>query len=184
VRAGLTVARVVHLATHAVLSARSPWLSTIALANGAALDLATLSGLELQADLVTLSACDTARGTLGKSDETLGFARGLIAAGARRTLVSLWPVSDVATCELMTVFYRELAAGRPVVQALRTAQLHVRDLPGDAIAALVDGLVAEDGALASAGRRHATLADVPEPAPPAEGFAHPSFWAPFVLIGL
>ncbi len=169
VRDAIQAARFVHLGTHGIMSPRSPWLSTIALAHGESLDLATLAALELHAELVTLSACNTARGSVDRSDEVLGFARGLIAAGARRVLVSLWPVSDIATCELMTVFYRELAAGAAAAQALRTAQRHVRTLDAGAIA----------GPAAKRVRRDFLGTSDPETA----SFAPPTFWAPFVLIG-
>jgi CHAT domain-containing protein len=179
-RACIPEARVVHLATHGVVSMRSPWLSKIALANGEAIDLAVLGDLNLQADLVTLSACDTAQGAVGKSDEVLGFARGVLAAGARRTLISLWPVSDLATCELMTAFYREIGTGRPVAQALRTAQLHVRGLDAHAVADLAARLAAEGTPVALHRRRDIVRRSIACDA----GFAHPSFWAPFMLVGL
>lgn len=172
---------ILHLATHGVVSPRSPWLSTIALASGAALDLATLSSWHISADLVALSACDTARGEAGSGDEVLGFARGLLAAGARRTLVSLWPVSDVATCALMTELYRRLAAGAPVASALRDAQNHVRRMPPDAVRAFHAQLVADDAAIGGDTRRDAAPED---PTPLGDSFDHPSFWAPFVLLGL
>lgn len=133
-----------------VVSSRSPWLSTIVLASGAELDLATLSSLHISADLVALSACDTAHGEAGYGDEVLGFARGLLAAGAWRTLVSLWPVSDVATCALMTEMYRRLA-------------------------------VAEDATITGDTRRDAKPE---EPTLVGDSFDHPSFWAPFALLGL
>jgi CHAT domain-containing protein len=176
VREVIQTARYVHLGTHGLLSSQSPWLSTIALANGESLDLATLGALELQAELVTLSACNTARGSVGKSDEVLGFARALVAAGARRVLVSLWPVSDVATCELMTVFYRELANGAAAPHALRTAQQAVRTLDAAAVAKITAELAAS-----GATRVRRDLAGKRDP--DAVTFAHPTFWAPFVLVG-
>lgn len=169
----LPAVKVVHLATHGIASETSPWLSTIALAHRQGLDLATLQGSKLDADLVTLSACDTARGTIGRNDEVIGFARGLIAAGARRAITSLWTVSDNSTCELMAKFYAELAAGRPVAQALRAAQIHVRDLPDDQVQALANA-VETDIVRDLKGTRSA----------PTTKYAKPKFWAPFMLIGL
>ncbi|MEJ7598632.1 MAG: CHAT domain-containing protein [Kofleriaceae bacterium] len=153
VRAVIHTARYVHLGTHGLLSP-SPWLSKIALANGESLDLATLGELELQAELVTLSACNTARGSVGKSDEVLGFARALVAAGARRVVASLWPVSDIATCELMAVFYRELANGLAAPHALRVAQHHLRTLDASAVSRLNGELIAAGATRTRRSGRH------------------------------
>jgi CHAT domain-containing protein len=79
----------------------------------------------LQANLITLSACETGVGAVGKAEGTLGFQRAFLSAGARNVLVSLWEINDVATAKLMTAFYRAWTnPTHPVTksEALRLAQ--------------------------------------------------------------
>lgn len=75
--------------------------------------------------MVTLSACETGRHQVAVGDELVGLCRGFFAAGTQSLLVSLWMVDDQATAALMRLFYQELQSGRPVHQALRTAQLAI-----------------------------------------------------------
>ncbi len=124
--------RIVHFATHGILDAEHPELSGIALSrvdrqgrprNGF-LYAHEIYRLDLPADLVVLSACQTALGREIRGDGLVGLTRGFLYAGARQVLVSLWPVDDRATAELMRRFYREmLGAGRPPAAALRAAQV-------------------------------------------------------------
>jgi CHAT domain-containing protein len=183
----LEKARVVHFATHGFLSNESPWLSSILLADGGALRLDDLVGLRLRADLVVLSACQTGRGEFNGGDDVLGFARGLLAAGARSAVVSLWPVDDDATSLLMAHFYRLLRQGVGPPAALQGAQNHLRTLGPEAMAgelARLKEALEETGhpALANdVGRlRHA----VPK-ATTSREFAResPFYWAPFLLVG-
>ncbi len=83
-------------------------------------------GLADSAPLVTLSACETGRSQVAVGDELVGLCRGFFSAGARSLVVSLWTVDDNSTARLMRRFYEELRAGRPVNQALRTAQLAIK----------------------------------------------------------
>ena len=74
-------------------------------------------GLPFGADLVTLSACDTALGAgelsdLPAGEELVGLTRAFLSAGSRNVVASLWDVSDQATSPLMTAFYRAARAGR------------------------------------------------------------------------
>ncbi len=79
--------------------------------------------LNLPADLVVLSACRTALGREIRGEGMVGLTRGFFSAGARQVLVSLWPVEDRATAELMRRFYLAmLGRGRPPAAALREAQ--------------------------------------------------------------
>lgn len=123
--------RIVHFATHAVLDTENPERSGVALSmvdprgrpRDGFLRLAEIYRLHLPADLVVLSACRTALGREIRGEGLVGLTRGFFSAGARQVLVSLWPVEDRATAELMKHFYREmLGRGRPPAAALREAQ--------------------------------------------------------------
>jgi CHAT domain-containing protein len=73
-------------------------------------------------ELVTLSGCETGKALIGGGDEQLGLGRAFLAAGAESLVMSLWPVEDNATNDLMKLFYRRLLSGDSKVQALRAAQ--------------------------------------------------------------
>ena len=127
--AGLERYRYVHLATHGLVDEEHPALSKLLLApepgspEDSVLYLGESYGLHLNADLVVLSACDTGRGRVARGEGIIGFTRGFLYAGAESLLVSLWPVGDAASSQLVVDFYRELLAGRPKAQALRQAKL-------------------------------------------------------------
>jgi CHAT domain-containing protein/tetratricopeptide (TPR) repeat protein len=126
--------RVVHFATHGRLEPDRPQLSFLALSrfdgegrevDGAgALYAHEIYGLDLPAELVVLSACDTALGREVRGEGLVsGLPRAFLHAGAARVLVSLWEVGDPSTAELMTVFYRALIGrGLPPARALQVAQ--------------------------------------------------------------
>ena len=129
-------ASIVHLATHGLLEYGNPQESgirdvpgAIALTPGEGEDgLLTSSEifdeLELTADLVVLSACDTGLGDI-TGDGVIGLSRSLMAKGTPSVVVSLWSVPDAPTAELMTEFYRQLGQGRDKAQALRYAMLTI-----------------------------------------------------------
>ncbi|HVS00537.1 MAG TPA: CHAT domain-containing tetratricopeptide repeat protein [Thermoanaerobaculia bacterium] len=122
--------RIVHFATHGVFDAARPELSGIALHDGF-LRVDEIYRLRLPADLVVLSACQTALGREIRGEGLVGITRGFLYAGARALVVSLWEVEDEATAELMRRFYEEmLVRGRPPAAALRTAQDALRRQPG------------------------------------------------------
>jgi CHAT domain-containing protein len=85
-----------------------------------------MSGLDLCADLVVCSACETAKGDAQAGEGTVGLAYSLFAAGARAVLVSRWPIADPVVARQMGKLYRRLAEGVPVAQAVREAALDVR----------------------------------------------------------
>ena len=127
---------IVHIAAHGVVNAHHPDLSGIALAmvddgggeQDGFLRLHDLYQLEIGAELVTLSGCETALGREIRGEGMIGLARGFLHAGARRVVASLWQVHDRATAELMRRFYDGLIArGLPPPAALREAQRGVRD---------------------------------------------------------
>jgi CHAT domain-containing protein len=78
--------------------------------------------MRLDAELVTLSACETGLGRDGDGEGLIGLTRAFQYAGARSVLASLWSVSDHTTAELMERFYTLLRAGRPKDLALQEAQ--------------------------------------------------------------
>jgi CHAT domain-containing protein len=124
--------RFVHFATHGVIDGATPALSGLVLsqvdrqgrARPGFLRLAEVYDLELRADLVTLSGCDTALGKQVRGEGLVGLTRGFLYAGAAAVAASLWQVQDRSTAALMERFYRGLLAGgeRPAA-ALRQAQL-------------------------------------------------------------
>lgn len=82
------------------------------------------TGLDLWgAKLVVLSACDTAVGEVKTGDGVYGLRRALLIAGAESEVMSLWPVSDVATRDLMIAYYKAMRAGQDQAEALRQVQL-------------------------------------------------------------
>jgi CHAT domain-containing protein/Tfp pilus assembly protein PilF len=126
--------RVVHFATHGVLDSRTPALSGIVLSlvdrRGKPVDgflrLWDVYNLRLPADLVVLSACQTALGTEIKGEGLVGLTRGFMYAGAARVVASLWQVDDVATAELMSQFYQGLLKENlSPAAALRAAQIQM-----------------------------------------------------------
>jgi CHAT domain-containing protein len=133
VKQQIASADLIHLATHGLLeygdprqtgSRDTPGAIALAPGNGedGLLTSTEILQMELQADLVVLSACDTGRGRI-TGDGVIGLSRSFIAAGVPSVIVSLWAVPDAPTAELMTEFYDQLAQGQTKTQALRQAML-------------------------------------------------------------
>ena len=80
--------------------------------NDGRLSVGELYAMDLNAELVTLSACETGLGKLASGDDVVGLTRGFMYAGAKTIVASLWPVSDEATAYLMTAFYQNLKKKR------------------------------------------------------------------------
>lgn len=103
--------RFLHFATHGVVNANQPALSRIFLTpdqhEDGNLYAGEIYGLNIGADLVTLSACETGLGKLQKGEGIIGLSRSLMYAGAKNLLVSLWQVADASTSQLMIDFYKQ-----------------------------------------------------------------------------
>jgi CHAT domain-containing protein/Tfp pilus assembly protein PilF len=126
--------RVLHIASHSVAPTDHPELSAIVLSqvdekgrlqNGR-LGIKDISSLDLRADLVVLSACSSALGEEVPGEGIVGLPHAFLSAGASRVVVSLWPVDDTITSELMESFYREMfSKGASPSAALRRARLEM-----------------------------------------------------------
>ena len=112
-----------HLATHAIFRQDRVMLSGFELADRY-LTLAEISQLQFQAELVTLSGCETGFGRFHGSD-LISLATGFMAAGAKSLLVSLWRVEDQVTAQLMDHFYRALQSGHSRAKSIQLAQLEL-----------------------------------------------------------
>jgi CHAT domain-containing protein len=126
--------RIVHFATHGLLNSEYPELSGLALSlvdeNGKAQDgflrMHEIYNMRLPAEVVVLSACQTALGKEIKGEGLVGLTRGFMYAGAERVVASLWQVDDLATAELMKLFYQGmLKDGLRPAEALRAAQIEM-----------------------------------------------------------
>ncbi len=124
--------RVIHVATFGVLNKRNPLFSFVQLApdrmDDGRLEVHEVFGLDLAADLVVLSACETGvgSGTLADvpaGDDWVGLTRAFLQAGAADVVATLWPVDDWATAGLMERFYHNYANGADPTGALARAQL-------------------------------------------------------------
>ena len=124
--------RIVHFATHTSLNENHPDLSSLVLSlvdrdgnpiNGY-LRLRDIYNMKLSAELVVLSACETAIGKEVKGEGLMSMVRGFMYSGTPRVLASLWKVDDESTAELMKEFYKELLQNkRTPAAALRQAQI-------------------------------------------------------------
>ncbi len=127
--------KIIHFATHGVMNTINPELSGLVLSlynqegqpqNGF-LGLHDIYQLRLNADLVVLSACQTALGKEVKGEGLIGLTRGFMYAGVPRVIASLWKVDDEATAELMKRFYQYLLGEEnfSAAAALRKAQISI-----------------------------------------------------------
>jgi CHAT domain-containing protein len=113
---------VLHLATHGEFRGDNALFSGLALSDGWLTTL-DIFNLRLNAELVTLSACQTGRSVVGGGDELFGLMRAFLSAGAASLVATLWTVEDRSTALLMQRFYQRLVKGESRGGALREAQL-------------------------------------------------------------
>jgi CHAT domain-containing protein/Tfp pilus assembly protein PilF len=120
--------RVLHFATHGIVNNASPMYSHLVLSQGDSkedglLEAWELLNMDLQADLVVLSACETARGRVGAGEGMIGLSWALFVAGTPTTVVSQWKVDSASTTDLMLEFHRNRLAANSKAQSLRKAML-------------------------------------------------------------
>lgn len=132
---------ILHLACHGNFNVEQGLKAGIELAPAedlTAKDLTTedIFGLEMNADLVTLSACGSGVNENRPGDELIGLTRALIYAGTPSVVVSLWSVEEVSTSILMQTFYEHLQQDISKVKALQQAQLRVKNLEAQEVICL------------------------------------------------
>jgi tetratricopeptide (TPR) repeat protein len=187
-------ARFVHLATHGEARSDKPLASRVILARdrlteGQRGELSAeqvLDGWQLQAELVTLSACRTGLGRHEKGEGFVGFAQALLLSGARSVCLSRWSVNDLSTALLMERFYQNLLGKRSDLkgplgkaEALAEAKGWLRKLPRGEVLKQAESIGA--GVERAPGVKPLPrVPDGPADEPP---YAHPYYWAGFVLIG-
>jgi len=115
-----------HFACHGLFRADNPMFSALKLHDGW-LTAVDVMQLDLKDTLVTLSACESGRGTVLQGDEVIGLPRAFLGAGAAAVVVSLWLVHDETTRMLMTDWYQRLSEGLGRAAALRAAQQSLRE---------------------------------------------------------
>jgi tetratricopeptide (TPR) repeat protein len=149
-------------------------------------------GWELNAELVTLSACETALGRDQGGEGFVGFSQALLMSGTRSVCLSLWKVDDTATALLMQRFYANMLGRGPgpsspmrKAESLSEAKAWLRELKRKEVLALTAEM--SGGVERSKGAKARTPAELAA-AMSAGGdndrpYAHPHFWAAFVLVG-
>ncbi|MFO7601841.1 MAG: CHAT domain-containing protein [Candidatus Desulfacyla sp.] len=120
---------IIHLASHGEFDPVNPLFSAVKLASDEKddgdLKTSEIFGLDIQAGLVVLSACQTGLGKVTQGDDVIGMNRAFLYAGTHAVLSSLWRVSDISTAILVKQFYREYKT-RPTAESLQKAMRHVK----------------------------------------------------------
>lgn len=172
IQPNLQTAHWLHFSCHGVHNTDEPLESYLLLADGP-LTARAIMGMELDATLVTLSACESGRNQIQRGDEPLGLTRAFFAAGVPAVLVSMWPVDEVATRLLMEEFYSELQRGHAKRDALHLAQQRLRTYHTDELQELV----------VAYGHTKGKAEKIVERSEEEQPFTHPYWWAGFVLVG-
>jgi CHAT domain-containing protein len=169
---------ILHFATHAQLNEDDPLSSAVLLARedkeDGRLEVREIFGMDLKANLVVLSGCETGLGKLSTGDELVGLTRAFIYAGTPSVVASLWSVDDSSTAQLMASFYRNLKT-MSKVEALRQAQLELIRGEGrsDMLARRGVGGIGKLGEIVKSESQDRISIST----------SHPYFWAPFILVG-
>jgi CHAT domain-containing protein len=156
--------RILHIAAHGFFDTERPWFSGLVLsgegsgASSGFLNLIEIATLKLDADIVFLSACDTAKGRVMKAEGIKGTVRSFLLAGAKAVVATQWEVQDEAATLVACDFYGKLFEGVSPVEALRQAKI-----------ALLEHRVPQRGVALGSAR------------PMEARFAHPAFWGPFTM---
>ena len=175
---------IIHFATHAELREDDPLSSAILLTKDGKedgrLETREIFGMNLKANLVVLSGCDTGLGKLSTGDELVGLTRAFIYAGTPSVVASLWKIDDSSTAVLMANFYRNLKT-MTKSEALRHAQLQLikGEARSDLLARRGVGGVGKLGEVLAARPTATSLS----PDSVSVSTSHPYFWAPFILVG-
>lgn len=179
--------RYLHIAGHAHFRAEAPLLSGVALADQHLTAWDLLQTANVGCALVSINGCESGVSRVQTGDELVGLVRALLYAVAPSVLLTLWPIQDLAARVFAQLFYDQinqqpLTAATRVAHLLRVTVDRFRRLSQAAVCALLlaDGLTAQEIT--------AVLAQLPSPRRPASDqpalpFAHPYFWAPYLVIG-
>lgn len=180
--------RYVHLACHGWFNAAWPIASALSMADGE-LDVAdVLQHLKLDAELVSLSACETGRSQVISGDELIGLTRAFLYAGTPSVAVSQWLLDDLSSRIFMTRLYRSLMRNgdRLKAKALGEAQHFIRNLSFDELRETLreQGIATNDAAWQLKSLAYAAGYDDPDGLRGDERLLeHPYYWAAFFLIG-
>jgi CHAT domain-containing protein/tetratricopeptide (TPR) repeat protein len=169
---------VLHLASHGLIDDVQPLYSSILLSPGGKdedgfLEAREVMKLKLDADIVVLSACETARGMVTRGEGINGLTRAFFTAGVPTVVASLWPVADESTALLMTRFHRSLRDGERPAEALANAERGFLGTTGGA----------SGGAGAARGIGAFSRAGDSKPGATGAVVTHPFYWAAFILYG-
>ena len=154
---------ILHFATHAVMGDEVKWINQPSLIlspdltgqpDDGLLKMSEIFNLQLNANLVVLSACETARGKMSRGEGIVGLTSAFLFAGSRSVVASLWDVNDESTSLFMEYFYAALKQGLP---------------KGDALSKARRELMYSQIKIAATGEE--------------ESLASPYYWAPFILVG-
>lgn len=180
--------RYIHLACHGWFNAAWPMASALSMADGE-LDITdVLQHLKLDAELVSLSACETGRSQVMRGDELIGLTRAFLYAGTPSVVVSQWLLDDLSSRLFMTRFYRSLMRNGDQLKAkaLGEAQHFIRNLSFDELRETLreSGITANDAAWQLRSLAYAAGYDDPERLRGDERLLeHPYYWATFFLVG-
>ncbi len=124
---------IIHIATHGYFNGLRPRYSFLLFApderNDGQLNVNEIMNLDLNACIVTLSACETGLGEISKGDELTGLSRAFMGAGANTVAVSLWSVADRPTAELMISFYKYLRTELPYIAMTKAQRETMKKYP-------------------------------------------------------